>query len=196
MPASSTPAPAKQAPAGLKLTAKQLAPYAGLYFDARLVAEIQLEVKDGVLRRATDGLPLTPIAPKEFRTTTSTIRFSGNDLFVRELDDGRRFEFRRIQLWHPGSAQLSEFAGHYRSDEAQATYDVSVVDGQLVIALDDRRWDTANLDSVSVDTFAKPHHAYHFIRNANGRVSSLEISNGWEHVFALLFQRVGDVPQL
>ena len=196
LPAPSIPPTANTAPAGVELTAEQLAAYAGLYFDPQLVVQMQLEVKDGVLRRVTDGLVLTPISPGEFRTTISTIRFSGNDRFVREFDDGRKWEFRRIQSWHPERAELSEFAGRYRSDEAQATYVVNVVDGHLVIALDDRRWDTTNLDSVSVDMFTKPHHAYHFIRNANGRVSSLEISNGWEHVYALSFQRVADVPEL
>jgi CubicO group peptidase (beta-lactamase class C family) len=193
LPAPSTPSRTAPALAGLTLTAEQLAAYAGEYFDPRLVAQIALEIKDGVLRRTTDGLVLTPTAPEEFRTATSTIRFSGNDRFVRELDDGRRFEFQRIQPWHPGSAQLSEFAGRYRSDEAKTTFDVNVVGGHLVIALDDRRWDTTTLEAVSVDMFTKPHHAYHFIRDAKGRVSSLEISNGWEHVYALSFQRVADV---
>jgi CubicO group peptidase (beta-lactamase class C family) len=192
----STPTLASPAPASLNLTVEQLAPYAGLYFNPQFVLQMQLEVKDGVLRRVTDGLKLTPTAPGEFRTTTSTIRFSGNDSFSREFDDGRRWDFRRIQPWHPDSAELSEFAGRYRSDEAQATYDVNVVGGRLAIVLDDRRWDSSNLDTVSIDTFTKPHHAYHFVRNANGRVCGLEISNGWEHVFALLFQRVADVPEL
>jgi hypothetical protein len=92
--------------------------------------------------------------------------------------------------------ELLELAGRYRSDEALATYDVSVMDGHLVIALDDRRWDTMNLDPVSVDTFSRPHHAYRFIRNASGGVSSLEVSNGWEHVYALEFQRIADAPSL
>jgi CubicO group peptidase (beta-lactamase class C family) len=202
LPAPGPPPPTSQAPTDLKLTAEQLAPYAGLYFDPRIVVQMQLEVKDGVLRRVADGLVLIPIAPGEFRTTVPTIRFSSiirfsnSDRFVREFDDGRRWEFQRIRPWHPGSAQLSEFAGRYRSDEAQATYDVRVVDGHLVIALDDRRWDTTILDPVSVDTFTRPHHAYHFVRHANGRVSSVEISNGSEHVYALSFQRVADAPEL
>ena len=186
--------PVTQAPAGIKLTVAQLTQYAGQYFDPHLVLQMQLEVKDAVLRRVSDGLALTPVAPGEFRTTTSTIRFSGNDRFTREFDDGRRLEFRRIQPWHPGSAELSEFTGRYLSDEVRATYDVNVIDGRLVIALDDRRWDTNSLDAVSLDTFTKPHHAYHFFRNANGRVTGLEISDGWEHVYAVLFQRIGDPP--
>ena len=195
LPASDKPTLSHSAPANYKLTAKQLAPYGGLYFDPQRVLQMQLEVKDGVLRRSTDGLVLTPYAPNEFKTTNSTIRFSGNDRLVREFDDGRRWEFQRIRASHPERAELLEFVGRYRGDEAQATYVVHVVDGQLAIALEDRRWDTTKLDSISVDTFTKPHHAYHFVRNASGYVSGLEISNGWEHVYALLFQRLADSPQ-
>ena len=132
LPTPITPSPAKPAPTGFRLTAAQLAPYAGLYFFPEFVAQMQLEVKDGVLRRVADGMVLTPIAPGEFRTATSTIRFSGNDRFVREFDDGERSDFRRVQPWNPGSAELSEFVGRYRSEEAQATYAVTVVDGHLV----------------------------------------------------------------
>jgi len=196
LPAPDASPPADPVPAGLELGAGQLAPFAGLYFDPRFVVQMQLAVEDGQLRGVSDGMALTPIAPGEFRTTISTIRFSGNDRFVREFDDGRRWEFRRVRAWHPASAQLPEFAGRYRSDEAQATYDVNVMDGRLVIALDDRRWDTADLVPVAADMFTRPHHAYRFIRNAKGRVSSLEISDGWEHVYALVFQRVADAPQL
>jgi len=196
LPAPATQPPTKPAPAEAKLATERLMPYVGRYFDLQHVSQMQLDVKDGELQRVTDGLVLTPTAPGEFRTTTSTIRFSDNERFVREFDDGRRSEFRRIQVWRPGDAELSEFAGRYRSEEVQATYDVDVEDGRVTIALEDRRWDITKVDPVSIDTFTKPHHAYHFIRDANGRVSSLEISNGWEHVYALAFQRIADAPEL
>jgi CubicO group peptidase (beta-lactamase class C family) len=195
------PAPANTpafnpAPVGLTMSAEQLAPYAGHYFDPQAVLQMDLTVKDGGLQRVTDGQVFAPIAPGEFKSSTSTIRFGGDDHFVRDFVDGRTWEYQKIQRWHPGTAELSELAGRYWSDEALATYDVNVVDGHLIIALDDRPWDTMNLDPLSVDTFSRPHHAYRFIRNANGRVSSLEVSNGWEHVYALSFQRIADVPQL
>jgi CubicO group peptidase (beta-lactamase class C family) len=194
LPAPANPPSADPAPAGMTMNAEQLAPYAGQFFDAQAAIQMDLAVKDGVLQRVRDGQVFTPIAKGQFKSSVSTIRFSGNDHFVRDFIDGRRWEFRRIQPWHPGTAELSELAGRYRSDEALATYEVSVLDGHLVIALDDRRWDTMQLDPVSVDTFSRPHHAYRFIRNANGRVSSLEVSNGWEHVYALSFQRIADAP--
>jgi hypothetical protein len=196
LPAPSTPPPAKPAPAGLKLTAEQLAPYTGLYFDPQAAYQMQLVVKDGVLQRVADGLAYTPVAPGAFRASHSSIRFSGYDRIAQQFDSGRHRDLQRIQPWHPGTKQLAEFAGQYRSDEALATVDVSVADGHLVIAVDDRRWDTTVLEPVSVDMFTKPHHAYRFIRNANGRVSSLEISNGWEHVYDLSFHRVVEAPAL
>jgi CubicO group peptidase (beta-lactamase class C family) len=195
LPAPVASPPTKSGSAEVKLTTEQLMPYAGLYFDPQHVSQMQLEVRNGELRRVTDGLVLTPNAPGEFRASTSTIRFTGNDSFMREFDDGRRSEFRRIRPWHPASEELSEFAGRYRSDEAQATYNVDVADGHLILAVEERPWDATKVDPVSVDTFIKPHHAYHFLRDAKGRISDLEISNGWEHVYALSFQRIADLSK-
>jgi CubicO group peptidase (beta-lactamase class C family) len=183
---------AAAAPAAIKLGDEQLQQYAGDYFDPRFVVRMRLEVKDGALHRATDGLVFLPAAQDAFRTPISTLRFVDGEHCTREFDDGRKWEFQRIKPWHPQGAELSGLAGRYRSEEAKATYFVEVVDGQLRIALDDRRWDTADLDPVSVDVFIKPHHAYRFVRDAQGRVSSLEISNGWEHVYGLSFQRLAD----
>ena len=194
LPNAGTASVAEAVPAAFKLNDEQLQQYAGDYFDPRFVVQMRLEAKDGALRRVTDGLVFTPIAQSDFRTLISTLRFDGSERCVREFDDGRKWEFQRMKPWHPQSAQLSEFSGRYRSEEANATYVVEVVDGHLRIALDDRRWNAANLDPISVDTFTKPHHAYRFVRDATGRVSSLEISNGWEHVYALSFQRAVDVP--
>jgi hypothetical protein len=189
--ASATPASA-----AFSLTTEQLEPYVGEYFDSQQAMQMQLEVKVGVLQRASDGLVLTPTAPAEFRTTISRIRFTGTNELVRVFDDGRRWEFNRIKPWKPTGNELAEFAGQYHSDEAQATYDITVMDGQVSIATDDRRWDSAKLELVSKDMFTKPHHAYRFVRNSDGRVSSLQISNGWEHVYALSFQRIADAPEL
>lgn len=181
---------AEQAPQSLTLSAEQLMRYAGSYFYRRTAYRINLEVKDGALRRAADGLVLTAIAPGSFKLANSIIRFDGNDGFVREFTDGRRAEYERIKPWHPGTDELSRLVGRYQSDEALATFQLSVLNGHLVIALDDRRWDTINLDPVSVDTFSTPHAVFHFIRKPNGGVSSLEVSNGLG-VFALSFRFMG-----
>jgi CubicO group peptidase (beta-lactamase class C family) len=196
LPPPGNPGPVNPAPTGLTLNAQQLAPFAGRYFDLQSAIEMHLEVKDGVLQRVADGLVFTPTTPGEFKSTTTTIRFSGNDHFVREFVDGRRSDFSRIQPRNPGKEGLAEYAGRYRSDEALATYVVNVVDGHLTIALQDRSEDAMPLEPVSVDIFSMPHHAYRFTRDANGRVSNLEISNGWEHVYALSFQRIAAVPPL
>jgi hypothetical protein len=73
-----------------------------------------------------------------------------------------------------------------------STYEVNVVNGQLVFAVDARPWDVMQLDPVAVDTFSRQHHAYRFIRGNDGKVSSLDVSNGWEHVYSLSFRRVAD----
>lgn len=176
-----------------KQSPEQLAPYAGTYFDAALALKTEMVVKDGVLQRVADGMRWTPLSPGTFAAPGSTIRFSGHDRFVREFDDGRRLEFQRTPPWNPSDADLIPFVGRYRSEEASATYDVTLVNGRLTIATADRHWITSELEPVSIDTFVKPHHAYRFIRDGNGAVSGLEVSDGWEHVYGLSFRRVNDV---
>ncbi len=191
-PDASTPAGPKTTP---RLTDEQLAPYAGLFFNPKAIFfQMRLDVKNGVLRRESDGLEFAPVAAGDFKTRNSTIHFTDKDHFVREFTNGgaSRAEYQRMQPWHPEAAQLSELAGRYESAEALATYDVSVENGHLVLAVDDRRWDRAVLDPVSTDMFKEPDAVIRFIRAANGRVSSLEIGEG--HVYSLSFRRIGDAP--
>lgn len=176
--------------AGPNPSPDQLAPYAGIYFNAALTLKTELIVKDGTLQRVADGLLLVPQSPGVFRASASTIRFSGRESFVRQFDDGRVLDFQRIQPWHPQEAELQAFTGQYRSDEAAASCDVALAEGQIVVSMDDRRWDTSTLQPVSRDTFMKPHHTYRFVRDSKGAVTDLEISDGWEHVYALSFHRV------
>jgi CubicO group peptidase (beta-lactamase class C family) len=190
LPAATNAEVAKPPAKGIGLTPKDLIPLAGDYFDGRMASKMQLEMTNGQLARVSDGMLLTPIAPGEFRTNISTIKFVDHDHFVREFDDGRRWEFSRINLWQPTEKAQAEFTGQYRSDEAQAAYNVDVVNGHLRLALDDRRWDFTDLVPVSTDTFSKPHHAYRFIRDSHGQVTALDISDGWEHVYGITFKRV------
>ena len=185
------PAPGAQppaSPAGATSPSGQLGPYAGTYFSVRTAVQMRLEAKDGGLQRVSNGDTFTAIAPRIFKDLDSTITFTGHDRFVRDFVDGRRSQFQRVRTWHPGPEALSSLAGRYRSEEVLATYDVSAVDGRLVIAQDDRRWDAVTLDVLSIDTFSTPHALYWFVRNANGKVVSLEVSN--LAVYDLSFRRV------
>jgi hypothetical protein len=185
------PASGAQPPATLSVAtppAEQLGPYAGTYFSVRTAAQMRLEAKDGGLQRVSNGDSFSAIAPGIFKDLDSTVTFTGHDRFVRDFVDGRRAQFQRVRTWHPGPEQLSSLAGRYRSEEALATYDVSAVDGHLVIAQNDRQWEAVTLDVLSVDTFSTPQAAYRFVRNANGRIVSLEVSN--LGVYGLSFRRV------
>jgi CubicO group peptidase (beta-lactamase class C family) len=186
LPARGAQPPAS--PAGATPPAGQLGRYAGTYFSVRTALQMRLEAKDGGLQRVSDGHTFSAIAPGIFKDLDSTVTFTGHDRFVRDFVDGRRGEFQRVQTWHPGPEELSSLAGRYRSEEALATYDVSAVDGHLVFAQDDRRWDAVTLDVLSIDTFSTPHAAYRFVRNANGKIVSLEVSNSG--VYDLSFRRV------
>jgi len=184
-----TSAHSHASPEGATLPARQLlAPYAGTYFSVRTAIQMRLEVKDGGLQRVSNGDKFYPVAPGKFKDLDSTVTFRGYDRFVRDFDNGRRAEFQRVHAWHPRPEELSSLAGSYRSEEALVTYDVSAVGGHLLIAQDDRRWHAVTLDLLSVDTFSTPNAAYRFVRNANGKVVSLEIGN--LGVYDLSFRRM------
>jgi hypothetical protein len=84
--------------------------------------------------------------------------------------------------------QLAEFAGAYRSAEAEADYATAVEDGRLVLR---RRPDTRReLTPVYADAFTTPDGALiRFIRGADGRVQAFTVSI--DRVRGLRFDRVG-----
>jgi CubicO group peptidase (beta-lactamase class C family) len=187
------PAPGALPPASPEAAtppAGQLDSYAGTWFSVRTAVQMQLEVREGRLQRASHGDTFSAMAPGIFRDIDSTMTFTGRDRFVRDFVDGRRAEFRRVRAWHPGPDELSSLAGRYRSEEALATYDVSVVGGRLAVARDDRQWDVARPDILSVDTFSTPRTIYRFVRDSSGKVAGLEV--GRLGVYDLPFRRVGD----
>jgi CubicO group peptidase (beta-lactamase class C family) len=188
-----------QAPAPrpiVRLTAEQAARRAGLYVDLRMGLPLRLEVQDDALR-VFGGPVLVAQAPDELRAGTTTFRFSGNNLLTRETADGDVLEYRRTQPWQPISSELLRLAGNYKSDEAMATYHVTVKDDRLAIAPEDRRGEELILHPIFADTFEFSDNSVtgvlHFSRDSKGRVSGFEMSD--PRVHALAFRRIAGNSQ-
>jgi hypothetical protein len=89
--------------------------------------------------------------------------------------------------WQPSAADLKRFVGTYRSEEALATYLVTVENGDLLARPTDRRGAALKLRPTQLDTFAFLIEGFgggamHFQRDG------FEISN--PRVYALTFHRV------
>lgn len=188
------PAPVSPSPASVvTLSAEQLRQYVGLYVDREKGLSLRLAVRDGSLS-LPEGRVLTAVSPADFTAGTRTFRFSGGEHLTVESDDGSVSEYIRMQPWQPSAKELASLAGTYRSDEALATYDVRIKDGQLVMTPVDRRGYSIALKPLATGIFVMDTGDESFVRfNRGGKkgVVDLEMSNG--RVYSLRFRRAAPV---
>jgi CubicO group peptidase (beta-lactamase class C family) len=165
---------------------------AGLYVDLRMGMPLRLEVRSGALS-IVDGPALVALSPTEFRAGTTIFRFQGDDRVTRETADGDILEYRRTPVWQPTSRDLMSFAGEFKSEEAMASYRVTIKNNAVIIAPEDRLGEELILHPIFADSFefADDNVAgvLHFSRDSKGKVSGFEMSD--PRVRALGFHRIG-----
>jgi CubicO group peptidase (beta-lactamase class C family) len=179
------------APAPITLTDAQLAPFVGLFVDERSGLPMRLSMRGDSLALSGKRL-LTPLSAREFRIGASTIRFRDVEGFTLESPDSDALQYRRVQAWTPKPSELAGLAGDYVSDEALATYRVSVVkNGGVVLTPRDRQGRTLILKPLFADTFAygdNEDSVVHFTHDTHGRVTDFVLGNS--RVRALSFRRL------
>jgi CubicO group peptidase (beta-lactamase class C family) len=93
--------------------------------------------------------------------------------------------------WNPGAADLQKLAGRYTSDEALATYQISVKGKDLIAIPTGRPSAAVTLTPAARDTFQMMitdiPGSVHFTRSSNGDVESFEVAT--PRVYALPFRR-------
>lgn len=176
----------------IKLTAAQLAPHVGLFVDERMGLPEQLDMHGDSLR--FDGDDLVATSPEEFRTGSAKLRLIDNDRFVLQTDDGDVLGYRRVQAWSPTHIELAALSGLYTSDEALASYRVSMTkDGSVVLVQLDRHGQALRLKPIFADTFDWGDYddgIVHFTRDRQDRVSGFQMSTSRAH--AVSFHRIDE----
>ena len=151
-------------------------PYAGRYLDPTNHFVYSFSSSGNTLKAW--GADLRRVGPNAFKDLgTGTITFDQtNDVMHATLTmDGERFfAGDRIQESHLSAADLSAYAGRYRSSEVDATYDLSVKDGGLELKF---KWDpVVRLDGVGPDEFENADLGnIVFHRDVQGRVSGFSV---------------------
>jgi CubicO group peptidase (beta-lactamase class C family) len=128
------------------LSVEQLEARAGLYRDAATNAFVRLFVRDGrLMGNAHPGgdaevFPLTPVSPTRFvlPTTPIAIEVAPASGPVQEMRAtglrARPFTLGKVTTpFAPSTADLTAFAGTYRSAELDVTYEIAVKGSSLVI---------------------------------------------------------------
>lgn len=182
--------PANAAPATrtVKLRPRQLEALTGLFFDELSGMPLILENRQGQLAMKGERV-LDAISATEFRMGGALVRFDGTDRFDLSREYAEPVRFRRTAPYTPASTDLRQQAGTYTSEEADATYLVTVQDGKLTMKL-------RNRPAVTMELSPAYQHAYtgdndlliRFHYDAAGNVT--ELSLGTSRVRDLRFRRV------
>jgi CubicO group peptidase (beta-lactamase class C family) len=114
--------------------------FAGKYLDPRKHFAYTFTVSGGNLMAW--GANLRRIGPDQFKDLgTGTITFDGSDADMKatlEMDGVAFFSGTRVETPHLTDAELSAYAGQYKSEELDATYRLTVEHGSLLLH---RNWE-------------------------------------------------------
>jgi CubicO group peptidase (beta-lactamase class C family) len=147
-------------------------------------------VGDTLFSVAGERTRMVPLEGGRFRAGSGTeIRFEGDEpapsrMIVRTTGDA--VTYTRADTVALAPAKLAEYAGTYRSNEADATHTWKVEKGQLVLYLNDRRQGV--LEPAYKDGFTRGGSVIDVQRDAKGRISGFVLESG--RVRHLKFTRV------
>jgi CubicO group peptidase (beta-lactamase class C family) len=127
------------------------------------------------------GAPPTvyvPLGNNRFRTERTEIRFEGGDLPTRMMihTPGDTMTFVRADTAVLDAAKMAEYAGDYRSDEAEVTHTWKVEKGQLVMYAGYRRLGV--LEPTYKDGFTRGGSVIDIVRDGRGRITGYVVESG------------------
>jgi hypothetical protein len=157
--------------------------YVGAYLNLQTEELLRISERNGNLILAANT-PLVHEGSHRFHATTPGIRVtfdvphaaSAQRARVRRGASGREVTYERVPDV-PTTIPLGDFAGMYRSSEANATWRV-VVRGNAVTVFADRDAEGTTLTPVFADAFMMRGSLVRFYRDAGGQVDRLTVTTG------------------
>ena len=152
-----------------------LAKWAGLYADDRAGTPLTLTWHHDRIQ-SDDGATLETGPGGGFRLGSRSATLLPGDRFQLN-QTGDVMTFKRVESYAPTRAELQSIVGHYRSDEAEASFVVSMDGDHLRFAVEDRPEASGPLKPVYKDAFAGPQGLVRLVFGAGGTVTALRLSN-------------------
>ena len=152
-----------------------LAKWAGLYADDRAGAPLTLTWRHDRVQ-SDDGATLETAPEGGFRLGNRTVTLLPGDRFQLN-QTGDVIAFRRVESYAPTRAELQSIVGHYRSDEAEASFIISLDGDHLRFTVEDRPEASGPLKPVYKNAFAGPQGLVRLVFGAGGTVTALRLSN-------------------
>lgn len=144
---------------------------AALFLPRGPVVERPPKALDGLFVDQASGTPLDLA-----RYQVSESRIVSKDRIEVIGRDGNIAVFLRTAPVAPGSVKLGDYAGHYASDEIEATYDIAPEADGLAWRIRGRPDFSQVLKPVYRDAFRGEGVTVRFVRDLSGRVTALSIS--------------------
>jgi CubicO group peptidase (beta-lactamase class C family) len=180
---------------GVTLPPEQIAEKAGLYRNLITNEPLRLVVRDGKLR-VDQGPELTPLSRTAFRDpngNVATFEFGAKGLpaiIRRAVGSGDTISYLVEEAWTPSPVELRQYVGEYVSDEAEATFNVTLEEnGKLMLR--GRYGRTMELTPAYRHAFTTSEGPAFvlFRRDGRGRVTTMSFGMG--RVRDLQFRREG-----
>ncbi|MDP1571459.1 MAG: serine hydrolase domain-containing protein [Vicinamibacterales bacterium] len=184
--------PAPDPPPTVRPSPDRLTALSGLYRNQRTLDPLRLDAAGGTLRMG-GTTELLPVSDTVFARAGSGDRMAfavddqGRATGMRLLDaDGDAIAFEPVPAVSPSPGELRQYEGRFHSDEADATYTLTVASGVLELRL--RPHIVQPLAPAYADAFTTPSgRLVRFIRGPSGTVD--EMSFGMGRVRDLRFLR-------
>jgi hypothetical protein len=186
--------------ASVQLDPHQLAAETGAFIDRDKNLILQIEQQGDVLQAhwfwgpSSIDSDLEALSDKRFRfSNIGEIDFGvDGNLRMIERSSGARprsVSYTRVPQFRASAAELREFVGEYSSEELYVPYFVTLGGDRLVVH--PPKMSPSALSALMNDVFFCDGMRLGFTRDAKGRVSGFLMSERWNRVQNLKFERVG-----
>ena len=167
------PDPVQPQPRAFTPSIEKLKSYAGWYRNSRTGGGVRLSVQNDKLY-ASQGGQLTPIADDIFASGNNRIVLrKGGFLFINGAKDS--IYFTTVEEAKLDEKAMSEYAGEYYSDEAEAKFHVFIKNAKLFIQQKPKT--ELPISPTYKDGFESPAGVIYFER-VNGKITSFKVSVG------------------
>ena len=172
---------------GIDLTPEQMTSKEGVYLKAETDDVIRIRVKDGKLVAGfgtdEDGLELKARDADHFRLVIAPVDFTfatskpGGPLELSlKQGDEKPDVFTRLDPYAPSSAELSQYAGVYSSEEIDPLFEIKLEDGALLLSRLKNK--PEKILPVSRELMICGTGSLRFTRDAKGEVDGFKLSTG------------------
>jgi CubicO group peptidase (beta-lactamase class C family) len=176
---------------GVEIGRDRLNSLAGGYRDMRRETLMSITATEQGLRMGRTLL--VPVSENRFEAGNTVVEFEavpfadGRPAAVMHTSGADNVRLEPVPEIDPSEAELMEYAGTYRSEEAEAAFSVEVENGTFVLK---DRWGRGRLlQPLYPDAFGAGENTYIFRRDRAGRV--VEVSLSQSRVWDLRFQKEG-----